>query len=104
MRTDAFIASARRAWRSRTLLALSVLVAGLVVTVALSAQSFLGSLRGTVTDPQGAAVPKSAVLVTDEATGVPRALETDDQGRYEAADLQPGTYRVEVVTNNFKKF
>ena len=45
----------------------------------------------------------AAVLIVDEATGVPRTLETDAQGRYEAANLQPGTYRVEVVTTNFKK-
>ena len=104
MRTDAFPGTARSAWRSRATFVFALLVAAFVLSVPLGAQSFLGALRGTVTDPQGAAVPKAAVLVTDEATGVPRALETDDQGRYEAANLQPGTYRVEVVTNNFKKF
>ena len=31
-------------------------------------------------------------------------LETDAEGRYEASNLRPGTYRVEVVTTNFKKF
>ena len=30
-------------------------------------------------------------------------VETDAEGRYEAANLRPGTYRVEVVTTNFKK-
>jgi hypothetical protein len=69
-----------------------------------AAQSFLGTIRGTVADPQGAAVSGAAILIVDEATGVPRALETDAEGRYEAANLRPGTYRVEVVTTNFKKF
>ena len=68
------------------------------------AQSFLGTIRGTVVDPQGGAVPGAAVLITDEATGVPRAVDTDAEGRYEATNLKPGTYRVEVVTPNFKKF
>jgi Carboxypeptidase regulatory-like domain/TonB dependent receptor len=67
------------------------------------AQSFLGSIRGTITDPQGGAVPKAAVLIVDQATGVPRAVETDAEGRFEAANLRPGTYRVEVVTTSFKK-
>jgi hypothetical protein len=67
------------------------------------AQSFLGTIRGTVLDPQGAPVPGATVLVVDEATGVPRATETDTQGRYEAANLRPGTYRIEVVTTSFKK-
>jgi hypothetical protein len=69
-----------------------------------SAQSFLGTIRGTVVDPQGAVVSGAAVLIVDEATGVPRTLDTDAQGRYEAANIKPGTYRIEVVTPNFKKF
>src|SRR5437762_6340380 len=69
-----------------------------------SGQSFLGTIRGTVSDPQGQIVPGATVLITDEATGVPRTVETDAQGRYEAPNLQPGTYRVEVITQHFKKF
>ena len=67
------------------------------------AQSFLGTIRGTVVDPQGAPVKGAAVLIVDEATGVPRAVDTDDEGRYEASNLRPGTYRVEVSTPSFKK-
>lgn len=43
----------------------------LLIAVALSApafaQSFLGTIRGTVTDPQGQVVPGAAVLITDDA-------------------------------------
>jgi Carboxypeptidase regulatory-like domain len=68
------------------------------------AQSFLGTIRGTVVDPQGAGVADAAVLVVDESTGVPRAVSTDSQGRFEATNLKPGTYRIEVATPNFKEF
>jgi hypothetical protein len=68
------------------------------------AQSFLGTIRGTVTDPQGGGVSDAAVLVVDESTGVPRAVGTDSQGRFEASNLRPGTYRIEVTTPNFKKY
>jgi Carboxypeptidase regulatory-like domain len=67
------------------------------------AQSFLGTIRGTVVDPQGAAVAGATILIVDEATGVPRTAATDAEGRYEAPNLRPGTYRIEVVTTNFKK-
>ena len=69
-----------------------------------SAQSFLGTIRGTVVDPQGQVVSRAAVLIIDEATNVPRTLETDAEGRYEATNLRPGVYRVQVVTTNFKKY
>jgi len=85
-------------------LLLMTLVAALGCAGSASAQSFLGTIRGTVLDPQGAAVAGAAVLVVDENTGVPRAVETDARGRFEAANLRPGIYRVEVETANFKKF
>jgi hypothetical protein len=71
---------------------------------AVHAQSFLGTIRGTVVDPQGAAVSGAPVLVVDESTGVPRPVDTDAEGRFEATNLRPGTYRIEVVTPNFKKY
>jgi hypothetical protein len=74
------------------------------VATALTAQSFLGTIRGTVTDPQGGVVAKATVLITDESTGVPRTIETDAEGRFEAPNLRPGSYRVEIVTTNFKRF
>jgi len=102
MREDAFRAAPEPHGARFRRLALAGLLAMAVAAPAL-AQSFLGTIRGTVSDPQGAAVPKASVLVVDQSTGVPRAVETDGQGRYEAANLRPGTYRIEVVTTSFKK-
>jgi hypothetical protein len=75
-----------------------------VLAAPLLAQSTLGTLRGTVTDPQGAPIANAAVLITDENTGVPRAVGTDEEGRFEASNLRAGTYRVEVTTPQFAKF
>ena len=80
------------------------LLALLGVAASVSAQSFLGTIRGTVVDPQGAAVPKASVLITDESTGVPRTAETDAEGRFDATNLRPGSYRVEIITTSFKKY
>ena len=104
MRTRAFPTAPRWGLTLRCLTASAVLVTALALSTTAIAQSFLGSIRGTVVDSSGGAVPKAAVLVTDEATGVPRSVDTDAEGRYEASNLKPGTYRVEVLTTNFKKF
>ncbi|MBP1636719.1 MAG: Outer rane receptor for ferrienterochelin and colicin, partial [Acidobacteria bacterium] len=69
-----------------------------------AAQSVLGSLRGTVTDAGGGVLPKAPVLITDETTGRPRTVDTDARGVFEVVNLQPGTYRVEVIVTGFKKF
>src|SRR6187397_2052786 len=89
---------------ARGFLALFVFLVTYTMTTPAGAQSFLGTIRGTVVDPQGSVVPGAAVLIVDEGTNVPRAVETDAEGRYEATNLRPGIYRVEVVTTNFKKF
>src|SRR6185295_6408564 len=84
-------------------IAVSLLIA-LAFAASVGAQSFLGAIRGTIVDPQGGAVKGAAVLITDEATNTPRSVDTDAEGRYEAPNLKPGLYRVEVITPNFKKF
>jgi hypothetical protein len=89
---------------TKRLVVLWLVLIPLAFATSAAAQSFLGTIRGTVVDSQGAAVKGAAVLITDEASGTPRALETDDNGRYEAPNLKPGTYRVEIMTPNFKKF
>jgi hypothetical protein len=61
---------------------LVVLLVALVAASPALAQSFLGTIRGTVTDPQGGAVAGADVLVVDESTGVPRPVKTDAEGRY----------------------
>ena len=81
-----------------------VLLLTLALAGAAHAQTFLGTIRGTVVDPQGGGVSDAAILVVDESTGVPRAVSTDSQGRFEAANLKPGTYRIEVATPNFKEY
>src|SRR4051794_9946735 len=89
---------------ARGFLVLFVFLVTYTLTTPAGAQSFLGTIRGTVVDPQGSVVPGAAVLIVDESTSVPRAVETDAEGRYEATNLNPGTSRVEVGTTNFKKF
>lgn len=57
----------------------------------------LGTIRGTVTDSSGAAIPNAAVTITDALTNTARQTQTNSQGHYEMFGLRPGTYRV-VIT------
>jgi Carboxypeptidase regulatory-like domain len=66
-----------------------------------SAQS-TATLQGTVTDPNGAAVPGAKVIVRNLATSIERVGETDSEGNYQMASLPVGSYSVEVQAQGFK--
>ncbi len=70
--------------------------------IAYSQGTDLGTIRGTVTDPNGAIIPNASVQVTDQATGITRDLTTNSEGNYEAAGLKSGNYRVSVSATGFK--
>ncbi len=71
MREHAFLAAPEPCWVRLGRLALSGILA-MALAAPVLAQSVLGTIRGTVTDPQGGAVAGAAILVVDESTGVPR--------------------------------
>ncbi len=60
-----------------------------------------GTLRGTVLDPSGAAVPKTEVKVTNQDTGVTSTTQTTTAGIYIFPNLLVGTYTVEVKATGF---
>ena len=64
--------------------------------------STVGSISGTVRDPQGAAVPKAEVTITEETTGQTRTVRTDEDGSYSAQSLPVGRYSVSVAPPGFK--
>src|SRR3954463_6221416 len=69
--------------------------------VTAQAQS-TATLQGAVTDPQGAVVPNAKVTVRSQATSAERTAQTDADGNYQIASLQPGAYRVEVQAQGFQ--
>jgi hypothetical protein len=68
------------------------------------AQQPLGSISGTVTDPNGEAVKGATVTATSLATGTSRAATTNDQGFYLIPTLQAGEYKLNVEYTGFSKF
>jgi hypothetical protein len=66
-----------------------------------SAQS-TGSIRGTVTDPSGAAIANAAVTVTDTATSIGRDTRTNDSGIFVFPDLPIGIYKLKIAAAGFE--
>ena len=65
--------------------------------------SSTGTVRGTVTDPQGALVPNATVTVTNQGTGIARTATTGADGVYQIPTLNPGAYSVAVAAPGFSK-
>ncbi|MCL6480553.1 MAG: carboxypeptidase-like regulatory domain-containing protein [Firmicutes bacterium] len=74
----------------------------LLVAFCVPAWAQEASLSGTVTDPDGAAVPGATVTIRNKATGVSRTTTTGEDGSYVFPQVSPGTYRVEVRKEQFK--
>ena len=83
----------------RHLLACVVLM--LCVVIPGPAQTFRGSINGTVTDQTGAALAGAAVKATDMGTGIVLTTVTTAEGQYSFQDLPPGTYQVAVTASGF---
>jgi len=68
------------------------------------AQSILGSMTGTIKDPSGQAMAGVRITVTDVATGVMRAVNTNSVGDFLIPNLEPATYRLTASITGFKTF
>jgi hypothetical protein len=67
-----------------------------------SAQSFRGSIQGTVTDNSGAAISGAQVKVFSPGTGLSRTITTNDQGAYVANELPLGSYNITIEKPGFR--
>ena len=82
-----------------------LLLAFCVITIcsagSIYGQETRGTIRGTVTDPNGQAVPNATVQVIDPARGNTVTLTTNGEGFYQATYLTPGIYRIVVRSFRF---
>src|ERR1700733_10168116 len=83
------------------------LVLASLLAIVFAAQVFAqgettSAISGVVSDPTGASVPSITVIVTNRETGLRRAAKTDDEGRYNFPQLQPGDYSVKVQAEGFE--
>ncbi len=59
---------------------------------------------GTVHDASNAAVPKAAITLTNEQTGVAEKTTSDDSGLYDFFNVHPGRYTISAELAGFQKF
>jgi Carboxypeptidase regulatory-like domain len=81
------------------------LMAGLVLLLsglaAFAQGETTSAIVGQVMDATSAALAGATVTVTSRATGVERSAKTDEQGRFNFPQLQPGTYSVRAEAAGF---
>jgi Carboxypeptidase regulatory-like domain len=82
---------------------LSILLSPLLGPVA-TAQSTGGRVRGTVSDPSGAAVAAVPLTLINEATHATRTVQSGANGEYIFVEVPVGSYEIDVTQAGFKKF
>src|SRR5262245_1942819 len=82
------------------ILAITILLAAGFSAPAL-AQTTTGTITGTVTDAQGAAITGASIAVQNTDTGTATTFKTSDSGVYTAPLLQPGRYDVTATQSGF---
>ena len=76
----------------------------LLAATGLMAQTFRGTILGTVTDPAGAVISGAKVTVRNTATGLERATQTSADGSYSIPELPIGSYSVTITQPGFQTF
>ena len=78
--------------------------AALLAAALAYGQSERGSITGIITDASGANIANAPVKVINQATNGTEHIFTSGAGEYNAANLQPGVYRIEVSASGFRSF
>ena len=73
----------------------------LAAAVVAQTQITTGTIQGTVSDANGAAVPGASVEVKNVDTNLTKTTTSDDEGRFVALQLPPGRYTVTVTKTGF---
>jgi len=89
--------------RRKTMMRSELILAAIVLmTTALLAQTFRGTILGTVTDVSGAWVAGAKVSVRNVDTGLERTTQTSTDGSYAVPELPIGTYTVTITQPGFQ--
>src|ERR1700747_1851016 len=67
-------------------------------------QGSSSSLKGTVRDPSGSAIPEATVVLTSTQATIERTVTTGPQGDFRMLALPPGTYTLTVTARGFGRY
>jgi outer membrane receptor protein involved in Fe transport len=89
-------------WGVRVAVVCAVLMAMAAIAGTANAQTFRGTIQGSVTDTTGASVPGAKVTVRNVDTGITRTTETNAEGEFNVPELQIGAYTVTIEKSGFQ--
>jgi hypothetical protein len=73
------------------------------LSVMAQSQATTGNIEGRVLDPNEAVIPNATVTATNQATGLEKNVNTDDEGNFRLILLPPGSYVVRATAANFSQ-
>ncbi len=82
-------------------MAVALFAAHAATPPAWSQAQISGSLRGTIVDTAGAAVPNATVHLINSGDGSDRPVPANGQGQFSLTNVQPGTYTLRVEAPGF---
>jgi hypothetical protein len=85
----------------KCLLFVWTLCLSLVISLSLHAQVTGATLSGTISDPQGGAIPNANISAKNVATGISTNSTTNASGAYSIPNLNPADYEVSVSAAGF---
>lgn len=92
-------------WRNGTVRnVLAIAGMYLFLTAAIFGQETTGTIVGTVTDANNAAVANANVTVANPSTGFSRTYQSNSDGVFTASLIPPGTYSMTVEAAGFKRY
>src|ERR1700761_6451980 len=74
----------------------------LAAVSSMYAQTFRGSLTGTIVDVQGAVIPNASVQLKNPATAATIDQKSNNPGEFNFPELQPGVYALTVTFAGFQ--
>lgn len=87
--------------RNRSYRAALLLAATLFCCASASAQNRIGTVQGTIKDPNGALVSGANVTIKQPITGYQQSAQTDTQGAFKLVNVPFNTYTVRVEATGF---